>query len=755
MAIFLLSLFILPTASSQQIYFSRKIPADSTTLSQHMFVLSGQLIKNLAATARDKRDGEYYGCLFAVQALTHKYKESNQSIDSLRLALKTTGVPEEDSQGYLNIYEAYNHIKLMRASGDKRSEQEIFKWALPIVLGNFKGQAFAYATEPYSHDAAAIETEWQTALAKVQARQSDSLSIDSAIMFAQAYLQHLVYKPFLAIGKKAAFKADNANFIIQDSAMITMRDGAKLAAVIVRDRKLTAPQPVVMMSNIYAGTEEINLAKEIAGRGYVGVILNTRGKYASDVSIEPWEHDAEDGYDAIDWISKQSWCNGKVGMYGGSYLGFSQWAAAKKLHPALKTIVPQAAAAPGIDFPMHNSVFTTYALRWVSNVTKNKLTDWKGFFDTADWNASFNKWYTAGQAYNALDSVNGQSNTIFQRWLQHPSYDKYWQSMIPYQQEFSKINIPVLTITGYFDGDQLGALYYYKQHHLWNPSANHYLVIGPFDHAGAQGSPSAVVNGYTIDQVAKIDINKLVFQWFDFVLKGGVKPDLLKNTVNYQVMGTNEWWHAASLEKMSSRTLDFYLSTEKEGKFNKLANKKTGGHIAQAADFSKRVIADFKDSYSMFSDTLNSKDALTFVSDKLQSDVVIAGSFTGDLMALTNKKDMDIALAVIVQDPFGKYSSLSSAFQRASYSKNNSRRQLLKPGVKEAIPITGNFTGKKVLKGSRIIVQVSVLNNAAVEVNYGTGKDVATETIADAKQPLQIKWFGDSLIRIPIVSDKF
>jgi len=750
--ILLLLLFGFSNTYSQQIYLPQKLTADSATLSRHMPIIARQIINKLNTTILKKRDSEYYGGLFAMQTLAGQYAASNQSIDSLRLSCKAAGLQEEDSYGYMSIYETYNHIKLMQLEGDKRSDLDILKWSLPIILENLKGQAFIYATEPYSHDVLAIEAEWQTALAKIRTRQNDSLYIDSAIMFAKAYLQHLVYKPFLATGKKVAFVADNANFIIQDSTMITMRDGVKLSAVIVRDRKVTTPQPVVMMSNIYANTGEVNSAKEIACRGYVGLILNTRGKYFSDVSIEPWEHDAEDAYDAIDWISKQNWCNGKIGMYGGSYLGFSQWAATKKLHPALKTIVPQAAVAPGIDFPMPNGVYTTYVLRWIQNVTKNKLTDWAGFLDTAHWNASFNKWYQSGRAYSSLDSIDGRKSAIFQRWLKHPSYDKYWQKMIPYQQEFSKINIPVLTITGYFDGDQQGALYYYKQHHLWDPSANHYLVIGPYNHAGVQRNPSPVVNGYGIDEVAKIDINKLVFQWFDFILKGGTKPDLLKDTVNYQMMGTNEWGHAASLQKVNNGMLDFYLSAEKDGKFNKLVNKESDHYVVQLEDFSKRTITNFSDTDSLLSDSLDSKDAITFVSGKLQNDVIIAGAFAGKLVTSINKKDMDIAVAVSVQQPDGKYFLLSITFQRASYSKNNSQRKLLKPGVKEFIFVKGDFISKKILKGSKIIVQIAVLKNALMEINYGTGKDVATESISDAKQALQIKWFGDSLIQIPIVS---
>jgi putative CocE/NonD family hydrolase len=752
LAMCLLLPFAFFNVQGQQIYLPKKTVADSVTFAEYMPTMARQIIKRLGVTPVQKKDGEYYNKMFVLHSIAQQYKSSNKSIDSVRMLLKPTDVSAEDYKGYLNIYENYNFIKLIQAGGDKHSLGELYRWAFPIVLGNLKGKAFTYAVEPYAANEDEIEPQWQAAVDKIKARQSDSLMMDDAITFARAYLRYLVYKPFLAVGKQVVYMADDDNFIVQDSTLIPMRDGVKLSAVIVRNKKVSGPQPAVIINNIYATPEEVNMAKGIVYRGYTGIILNTRGKYVSEGAIEPWEHDAEDTYDAIDWISKQSWSNGKVGMFGGSYLGFTQWAATKKMHPALKTIIPQVAAAPGIDFPMRYGARNTYGLRWLSSVYKGKMNDNATLFDMKRWTTTFNKWYTSGRAFNSLDTIDEHPIPMFQTWMKHPSYDEYWQKMIPYKQEFSKINIPVLSITGYFDGDQFGALYYYRQHHQWNPSANHYLVIGPYDHFGAQGSPLSVVNGYTLDKAAMIDINKLIIQWLDYTLKDGPKPALLKDTVNYQVMGDDKWAHAPSLKKLSANTLSLYLSPQKNGTYNKLSSKKSPGFVKQTVDFSKRIIDTVSDTYSVYSDTLDSRGAVTFVSDKLEKDVIIAGSFTADLAAAINKKDMDIIVSVSVQQPHGKYLYLSSFYGRASYLKDISHRHLLKPGVKETLPIIGSFTSKRITKGSRFIVQLSIAKGANFETNYGTGKDVATETIADAKQPLEIKWFGDSVIHIPVTT---
>lgn len=87
----------------------------------------------------------------------------------------------------------------------------------------------------------------------------------------------------------------------------------------------------------------------------------------------------------------------------------------------------------------------------------------------------------------------------FQRWLNHPGYDSYWQNMVSQKKSYSNLNIPVLTLTGYFDDDQQGAMSYYKEHLKNNPSAINYLVIGPFDHGGAQSAARPLVMNYTHD----------------------------------------------------------------------------------------------------------------------------------------------------------------------------------------------------------------------------------------------------------------
>ena len=152
-------------------------------------------------------------------------------------------------------------------------------------------------------------------------------------------------------------------YTIQDSVLIPTKNGVNISAILVRKKTNSQPLPVILFyTTYYQGTGDDILGKKSADKDYVGIVAYARGIRTNLKDYAPYEHEATDIYDIIDWISNQTWCNGKVGMYGGSYTGFSQWATAKKIHPALKTIVPQVAVMPGFDMPMENNVPTTNIL---------------------------------------------------------------------------------------------------------------------------------------------------------------------------------------------------------------------------------------------------------------------------------------------------------------------------------------------------------------------------------------------------------
>lgn len=527
----------------------------------------------------------------------------------------------------------------------------------------------------------------------------------------------------------------NINFDVQ----IPTQSGIYISAIIATKDSLIEPAPVVLFYTTYnQGDGDAIFAKMAADRGYVGVVAYARGVRTNMKHYTPYEHEESDIYDIIDWLSKQEWSNGEVGMFGGSYTGFSQWATTKNLHPALKTIVPQVAIMPGYDFPMQNNVPLGFELNWAhTNVYQQQPVNGGLFWD----------WYEQGFAYARLDSAAGFPNPVFQEWLSHPSYDEYWKRLAPTPEDYAEIDIPVLSTTGYFDGPQISTVRYFELHNRYNPSAEHYLVIGPYDHWGGQATAADTLRGYAIDPVAKVSMRNLAFEWLDWILKDAPKPDLLKDRVNFQVMDTNSWMHKPSIDAMNNESLRFYLEGDQMVK----KRPESESYQTQTVDFTDREDMNNYFHPSLIVDSLDASNGTVYASEPFQDDFIINGAFTGELVAAINKRDMDISISFYEQLADGRYFFLSRYLGRASYAEDNSQRNLMTPGKKEAIPLNAShIISKKISDGSRLVVVLNVNKHPFEIINYGSVKNPAFETINDAGEPLEIQWFNDSYIEIPV-----
>jgi putative CocE/NonD family hydrolase len=556
-----------------------------------------------------------------------------------------------------------------------------------------------------------------------------------------------------------AVKLANAEsaYTIQDSVLIKTRDGALLSVIIIRKKEDESPKPVILQYTIYVRDKgrDLKSLKESADHGYVGVIVYSRGKRFSPDEINPYENESNDVYDAIDWISRQKWCNGSVGMYGGSYNGFTQWASLKSPHPALKTIVPYVANRPGMGLPMENNISVNPNYEWAFYVGNNKYLDTVAGNDRKRFRTMMFKWWETGVAYKKLDSIDGTPNRWFQNWINHPAFDNYWQKMAPYKTDFSQIKIPVLAFDGYYNDSQNSSLYYLRELQKYSPKTPAYLIIGPYSHFGTQMGGETIVNDYKIDSNALIDIKKITYQWFDYILKNGTKPEVLKDKINYQVMGANEWKSAPSIDKMSNDFLTFYLTNNKSGNFYSASFKKPNKKefLLQKVDFADRENST-NDYYPdpIIRKEIDTTSGYIFISEPLKEPLIINGSFLGELKISINKKDVDLGVTVYEVMPNGEYFHLSYYLGRASYAKDIEKRNLLEPNTIETISFSNtHLVSKQLSQGSRICIVVNVNKNAFSQLNYGTGKEVSEETIKETKEPLVIKWFTDSFVKIPVL----
>jgi hypothetical protein len=597
-----------------------------------------------------------------------------------------------------------------------------------------------------------------------------ALTLDEALSLVHAYQVVYSYDRMRPSLPSLIAEDDHRRYIISNDFQVKTGDGASVCATVVRPRG-TAKLPSLLEFSIYADSPEpgsikgmFDEARRSASNGYVGVIGLSRGKACSPGPVVPYEHDGADADALIEWISQQSWSDGRVGMFGGSYNGFAQWAAAKHLPKALKALMPAVTAAPGLDVPMEGNVVESFVYPWPFYVTDNKYLDDDFYNDNDHWNKLYHDWYVSGRPYRDLDKIDGKPNPVFQRWLQHPAYDAYWQSLIPYQQDFAKIDIPVLTTGGYFYGGQGAVSYYFTQHHKYNPKAEDYLVIGPYDHFvgqfGTKGFLSDTTDeyGFRLDPAAQIDMGELRYQWFDYVFKGGPKPAVLQDKVNYEVMGANLWKHAPSFDAMSDGSLRYFLTPVGSAKTQLLTDAKSPGSDAAVltVDLKDRSDADRTPPTGggIVDHNIDTWNGVEYVSDPLKQDTEVSGLFSGHLDVLTNKKDMDFVVELYELTPTGDYVDLTYRMARASYLQDRSQRKLLTPGKKAALDFKSErLTSRVFQKGSRLVILFYVLKGQGTQINYGTGKDVNYESIADAGEPLQIRLYGDSYVDIPIATN--
>jgi len=748
------ALFPWPTVSTaaEQFDFPETAVGDAAALSRAMPVLAEQV----AATYKDDDRGQYLDNLFRLQIVAGRHAQALETLAALR-ALRADG--SSPQAGANNVqYEIFARAKLAQSEAGLPFDEALQR-SFRATLDRLDDRTSALVIRALTFDPSALLQELQGDLE--QQKGKSAISLADALQLIRAYQIEEAYRSLAPLAAALIEEDDRRRYVIDKDVGVRTPDGATVCALVVRPRAASGRLPTLLNFTIYADpSRTLSEARRTAANGYAGVVGLTRGKGCSPDQPVPYEHDGSDAAALIDWIAAQPWSDGRVGMYGGSYDGFTQWAAAKRMPKALKALMPGAPVAPGIDVPMEGNVFWNFIYPWPFYTTNVKTLDEATYNDNARWRRLNRDWYVSGQAYRALDTIDGTPNPIFDRWIAHPSYDAYWQGMIPYKEEFARIDIPVLATAGYYYGGPGAALYYFNEHYKYNPRAEHYLVIGPYDHirghrgtVGVLGDRINFLAGYELDPVAQIDMGELRYQWFDYVLKGGPKPTLLKDKVNYQVTGANVWKHAPTLAAMAHQRLRFHLSARRSGAAYRLSARQPSGDafIPLSVDLADRSDIDRIIPGGGIADKdLNTWNGIAFVSDPLPQPIELSGLFSARLELSTNKKDFDFNLGLYELTPEGQYVQLAPYWARASYVGHLSDRRLLTPGKRQRLSFQSvRLMSRQLRPGSRVVLVLSTIREPGRQINYGTGKDVSDETIADAKEPLQIKWFTDSYIDLP------
>lgn len=530
---------------------------------------------------------------------------------------------------------------------------------------------------------------------------------------------------------------------------IPLRDGVKLNATLYKPRDQKQALPCVFTLTPYIAQSYHDRGMYFAAHGYVFLTVDVRGRGNSEGEFTPLLQEAKDGHDVVEWLATQPYCDGKVTMWGGSYAGYDQWATAKEFPPHLATIVPVASPKPGVDYPMQHNMFYAYDMQWLALVSGHTSQE-NIFGDSAFWSAQFRRWYEAHAPFKELDRYVGNPSPIFQTWISHPMQDAYWDSFSPTPAEYAKLDLPILSICGQYDGDQPGALAYYREDQQYGSAtakAKHYLIIGPWDHAGTR-TPKAEVGGLKFGQAALLDMNALHKSWYDWTLKGSAKPDFLKDKVAYYVTGEETWRYAPTLDAVTARTQPWYLDSVASRtndvfaagdlKLDEAGSGKPDHYVYDPLD-TRSAAWEQEESPNGLTDQrgvlMASGNALFYHSPMFTTDTDVAGFFKLSAWIALDQPDTDLAVYVFEVKPDGSSVFLTSDALRVRYRKNVRKAELAKPGAIERYDFDHfTFVARRIGKGSRLRLAIGPMNSMYVEKNYNTGGTVAEESGKDARK---------------------
>lgn len=586
-------------------------------------------------------------------------------------------------------------------------------------------------------------------------RAKGSLPQADAVALVRSWLAYESRRSFGVLLPELIAAENRSRYAAGPDVWIRVRAGVVIHASVVRPGGAKGPLPTLLRFTLDPAEDD---AQRSATKGYVGVTAYVRGrKPDGNGAAWPFVHDGEDAEAVIKWIALQPWSDGRVAMLGDGYSGYAAWAAARRKPVALKAIATISPMAPGVDFPMAGQIYRNAMVRWaqehatVGPARADAAADADVTLD-AKWQALDALWYRGDQPYWDVDrALLGKRSKLIRTWLTHPSHDRYWQKFLPSARQFAQIDIPVLTIAGYY-GAEAGALYFHHEHRRNQPQADTTLLLGPWDADSIRLGTAATLRGYALDAVAAVDLPELRYQWLDHVFKGAKKPSLLQGRVNYQVMGANQWRHVPALDATQRRALLLFLDTRKrDGPHRLLPSPAEGGGRARlSVDLADRRDANIAWPEPLRGKQLPTRNSISFVSDPLPKDTEIAGSLRGEFDITPSRQDVDLSVSLYEQTASGDTLLLFAPYDfRASYAGHRVYRRLLRAGERQVLAFTTErMTARRLAAGSRLVLLVGINRRPDRQANFGSGKDVNSETVADADGPLRVRWHERSHVEI-------
>jgi putative CocE/NonD family hydrolase len=572
----------------------------------------------------------------------------------------------------------------------------------------------------------------------------------------------------------------------QDDVPAAMRDGTVLRADVYRPQSSEAV-PVILMRTQYGKSEaqagsRYQSPDWFASHCYLVVVQDIRGQGASGGTFSEFTHDQNDGYDSVEWAAALPGSNGKVGMYGSSYVGATQWLAAVTAPPHLVTIVPANTASDyydgwtyeGGEFRLAfvqpwaiGSIATTAAHNRKDQATVDELT--AAAADSTRW-LDFRPF----KDLPPMQPGNPAVAPWYFDWIRHSARDDFWRQF-SIRDRYSSVTVPVLNFEGWYDAFLAGGTENFAGMvaHGGNDvaRANQRLVIGPWDHVDwgrPDSEPAPMLKA--IGAVADSPINNLMLDWYDHFLKGSNKGADGKEwaatpRVDYFVMGANEWRTATGWPLPQARPTTYYLSgrggTDRKGQLGstppsadppdvytydpRFPAPSLGGHSCCGAQSGPQGPYDQTPAEQR-------SDVLVYTSTALPNDTEITGPTTVDLWAASSAVDTDFTAKLAVVKPDGAVVNLNNGILRTSFRDSLSNPTPVTPNTPVAYRIQIWPTSYEFRAGDRIRLEISSSDYPQFAPNPNTGEPFGTSAATvPATQTILHDAAHPSIITVPVI----
>ena len=509
---------------------------------------------------------------------------------------------------------------------------------------------------------------------------------------------------------------------------IAMRDGVRLCADIYLPRQ-EGTYPAIITRLPY-GKGEYSSWSPVYGRfwarrGYAFVVQDVRGKFKSEGTWDPFVNEVNDGYDTIEWVSKQPWCDGNIGAIGGSYLGYTCWAAGLSGHPSLRCIAPGMTATDiyGVWAYRRGAFCLQTMASWVLPEESRKS---QNYLRLDPWELPL----------ASLGDSAGLRSSQFKEWLRHPSRDSFWDRM-DLSQKLGGLSIPALHMGGWLDVFLQGTLDDWDRA---KPSRSQWLVIGPNDH----GSTTGLSRRAGRLSLGHDDVDRFydrMKDFFDFWLKGVQNGFEKSPRVEYFVFGDNAWKDTDAWPPSGVKLTDFYLRSG--GNANTLEGDGVLSTEPPESEPADRYTYDPRNPVeeSLRSDVwslaehLNDRrqvekrhDVLVYTSAALQRDSEVTGPVTASVFASITAKDTDFVVTLVDVFEDGYAQMVQEGIVRASYRLSDREPSYVEPGSTNEFRIGLRATSYVFRKGHKIRVEVTSSDFNRYERSLNTGEDHGTST---------------------------